>query len=210
MALYMLDKVGLNALLEGKRRARMARIESLQSAGRSLGIHRASWYWQVVHDLEFAPMTTNLKQLNELGIEVPQSWMMDAAELATVLEEVIQGLAILGIYLLHTGHLCNQALYERLQEDVLQESVRELVPLPECCEWIDLCDGGVSDPSDAWWSFHASDEQRSEAIAQGQHLPDVRKLKSNRDQRLPRPDFMHARDADHANAGESAVFRVKG
>lgn len=196
MALNMLDKVGVNTLLEGKRLARMARIESLQSAGRSLGIDRALQYWEVVHDLEFAPMTTNLKQLNELGVDVPCSWMLNAWELAGALQEVIEGLAVLGIYLLHTGHLSDRDLYERLHEDVLQEPVREMVPLPECCEWIDLCDGGSRDPSDAWWSFHASDEQRSVAIARGRVLPDSQKLKSNRDMILPRPCIDHSAGSD--------------
>lgn len=208
-ALQMLDKVGLNTLLEAKRRDRMARIESLQLAGQARGIHRASWYWQVVHDLEFAPMTTNLRQLNELGIEVPHSWMMDTTELANALEEVIQGLAILGIYLLHTGHLSNQELYERLHQDVLQEPVRELIPLPDSCEWIDLCDGGGLHPSDAWWRFHASEEQRSEAIALGQDLPAVEQLKSNRDERLPRPAFMPSERVDCGNIPESAAFKAK-
>jgi len=101
-----------------------------------------------------APLTTNLEQLRNLGVHVPAADDLDDAQLGERLWAVIHGLARLQIYLLDTEHLDDRALYERLEQQVLREEVREVPPEPGVREYIDLGGGAeavedeVPEPAD--------------------------------------------------------------
>jgi hypothetical protein len=95
-------------------------------------------YWTIVHDFERAEWTTNLQQLEEIGVYPPTSGDVGDMELSLVLWELIDALAGLGIYLIHTDHLTDRELYERLTLHVLCERVRDLPPDASVHEYIDL------------------------------------------------------------------------
>jgi hypothetical protein len=138
----------------------------------------------LVHDLEFAPLTTNLDQLREIGVDLPDPMVLDDTELASTLNGVIRGLAVIDVYLLHTGHLDDRELYTLLRDRILRESVRDV---PAGCgsrEWIDVAGGSDRETYLAWY---ADEDDREEARLDGEIVPDQRPLKSDRDKRLPRP-----------------------
>ena len=118
-------------------------------------------YWTLIYDFEHAPMTTNLTQLKEIGIEPTTSESLSDDEVVQALEVIITGLATLSIYLLNTNHLTDRGLYERLVTGILVEPVRDLPPNAGVEEFIDL-QGGTALPD---------------------QLPDV----CSRDSHLPRP-----------------------
>jgi hypothetical protein len=104
--------------------------------------------------------------------------------MAKTLDTVIRGLAMIDVYLLHTGHLDDRELYTLLRDRILQESVRDV---PAGCgsrEWIDVAGGSDRETFLAWY---ADDEDREEARNEGERVPKRRPLKSDRDARLPRP-----------------------
>jgi len=121
-----------------KRRVRAEAIDRLVSEARDTGGCTDRMYWTIVHDFERAEWTTNLQQLEEIGIHPPAPGEVGDTELSLVLWELIDALADLGISLLHTDHLTDRELYERLMLHVLREPVRDLPPDASVHEYIDL------------------------------------------------------------------------
>ncbi len=99
------------------------------------------FYWMLVYDLEMAPMTSNLKQLTDLGLAVPPPDDLDERELHEKLWEVLESLGDLGVFLLHTDGLSDRELYSRLFYEILTEPVRDLPPTEGVSEFIDLRGG---------------------------------------------------------------------
>ena len=148
-------------LLEQKRNRRNQAIDELIAKATAAGDCADRLYWTLNYDFEHAPMTTNLAQLKEIGIEPTTLESLNDDQVAPALDAIITGLATLSIYLLNTNHLTDRALYERLVTGILVEPVRDLPPNAGVEEFIDL-QGGTALPD---------------------QLPDV----CNRDSRLPRP-----------------------
>ncbi len=136
---------GFEARREAQRRLRTEAIDRLQDEAKRAGGITDRLYWTMVYDFELAPLTTNLAQLRELGIEVPPANTLDEATLSSRLWQVIGGLARLNVYLISTDHLTDRELYDRLESRVLREEVREVPPEPGVREYIDLgaSDGGL-------------------------------------------------------------------
>ena len=88
-------------------------------------------------------MTSNLKQLTDLGLAVPPPAEMDERELHEKLWEVVESLGDLGVYLLHTDGLSDRELYCRLFHEILTEPVRDLPPTDGVSEFIDLLGGAA-------------------------------------------------------------------
>ena len=101
------------------------------------------FYWMLVYDLEMAPMTSNLKQLTDLGLAVPAPDDLDERELHEKLWEVVESLGDLGVFLLHTDGLSDRELYSRLFHEILTEPVRDLPPTEGVSEFIDLLGGAA-------------------------------------------------------------------
>ena len=183
----MLDSAERERIFARKRIARERAIDGLLASAHADGGIVDRGYWTLVHDLELAALTTNLEQLEEIGVEVPMPEALDDEELLQSLQEVIHGLAELEVYLLHSDHLDDRTLYRRLREDVLADRVRDLPPRIGCREWVDLS-SGLGDPVETWLRYHASEEERSQASDRGEIVPSRSRKKADRDRSLPRPD----------------------
>jgi hypothetical protein len=85
--------------------------------------------------VESAPLTTNLQQLEKIGVDVPPPDKLDDRQLHAKLWEVIHGLARLRTFLTSTNHLSDRQLYGLLWGDLLRHEVENL-------------------PSDAGWTCH--------------------------------------------------------
>jgi len=136
----------LARMRERQRSEREAHIDRLVADAGKQGrcVDRA--YWSLVYDLELAPLTSNRRQLAELGIEVPPDESVAEAEVGAVLWRVIRGLAVLNTFLLHTDHLTDRELYRRLDSTILDEPVREICDGSGGREFIDLVGGVAPDP----------------------------------------------------------------
>ena len=182
----MHDRETIAAIMAAKRRRRWERILGLrrEAERRAAGEPLDHGYWALVHDLEHARVTTNLAQLAEIGVASPEPLCLDDAEISTQLEETIEGLAMLGVYLQHTDHLDDRSLYETLHRRILREAVRDVPTGVGVREWLDLA-GGCD--SEIWLRFHASDAARDEAMRRGVAVPPKTELRADRDRLLPRP-----------------------
>ena len=95
-------------------------------------------FWTLHYDFQLAPLTTNLQQLREVGLDMPPAEDLADRALQERLWEVIETLADLGVFLLHTDHLDDRALYDLLERAVLRDPVRDLPPCAGVAEFIDL------------------------------------------------------------------------
>ncbi|MSR18560.1 MAG: hypothetical protein EXS00_05220 [Phycisphaerales bacterium] len=121
--------------------AREEAIDSLVEEAHKRGDIPDRMYWTLVYDFEIAPQTTNLSQLRQMGFELAAASSVTEEEISSALLALVQALARLDIYLLHTNHLTDRELYDRLEGTVLRELVRDL---PAGCgvhEYIDMAAG---------------------------------------------------------------------
>ncbi|MFZ9692421.1 MAG: hypothetical protein ACO3EP_10300 [Phycisphaerales bacterium] len=135
---------GFEARREAKRRIRVEAIDRLQDEAKRAGGITDRLYWTMVYDFELAPLTTNLAQLRDMGIDVPPAESLDESALSAKLWAVIEGLSRLQVYLISTDHLTDRELYQRLESRVLREEIREVPPEPGVREYIDLGSGEES------------------------------------------------------------------
>jgi hypothetical protein len=140
-----LDEDAIERLFVAKREARERGIDGLvreaertKPAGapeRDRFVARIRW------DTEFAPKTTNRRQLAEIGVDVPtrEQIPVDEVEMRHELWRVIYGLARLGIFFTETDGIGDRAMLEMLAGRVLEDSVGDIPPNGDMSEFIALC-----------------------------------------------------------------------
>ena len=172
------DEIGM--IFEKKRSERRAAIEALVAKAKEEGRPSERIVAAIVYDSEHAPWTTNRKQLSEIGIEVPPPEALSDEDISVALRQLIDGLALLGIYLTGTDHLGDRDLYTQLATKVIEEQVRDVPPNQDMSEFIDM---SACVPSGA--QENGADEPHDDD-------DDVIKPKwkkvADRDRTLPRPE----------------------
>ncbi len=168
------DAAQANEVLARKRAEREQAIELLVQQAKQRGESGDRAFWSVVYDFEQAPSTTNRKQLAELGVVVAASETVDDAVLAERINAIVLGLARMHVYLIHTDHLSDRQLYERLDREVLDEEVPDTPAICGAQEWIDLCTGVDDEEAELFGKHYLS-------AGEGEPLP------FDRDRHLPRP-----------------------
>ncbi len=161
-----------DAYLARRRQERNEAIDRLVAEARACGHHAERSFWAMIYDFERAPRTTNRAQLAAMGVELPAGGELADDEVVVQLWTVIEALARLGVYLMNTDHLTDRQLYERLEREVLDEDVPDIVGNDGTQEWVDLSTLEEQELFDELYG--CSPERR--ALAPG-----------NRDARLPRP-----------------------
>lgn len=166
-----------------RRERRQQAIDRLVDTARRSGDVIDRLYWTMVYDFEMAPMTTNLSQLEEIGVDAPLPEELDDAALAAKLAEVVAGLAELQVFLLHTDHLDDRSLYTRLRKRILLERVREVPADPGVREFIDLLAPGDGEDYDLLLDAYATCDLEPTPGDEGRPPFFV----ADRDRHLPRP-----------------------
>ncbi len=154
-----------------KVRAREEGIQRLQSEAMARGQALDRAFWAMVYDFEVAPVTTNRKQLAEMGIEVPAADSLADDEIAVKLKEIVAALASLHVYLLHTDHLSDRDLYRRLAEEVLDEEVRDIPPVHGVREYVDLVGTGSEADAELFDKYYAGSDAEAAPYDRDRHLP---------------------------------------
>lgn len=178
---------GFAELQERKRRVRDEEIDRLQREASERGEITDRTFWMMVYDFERAPWTTNRRQLRELGLEVAPLGELSPEQVPVRLREVIEAMARLNIFLLHTDHLGDAELYRRLSEEILDEEVRDIPVCPGVREYIDLLGGCSEDDSETYLKHYASDDERETHRREQGTVPRHEPPPFDRDRHLPRP-----------------------
>jgi hypothetical protein len=140
-----------------------------------------------VLEYESAEPISLLRLLENSGLEVPPADRFDDEQLAIKLKEIIERMASLGAYLLHTDHLSDRALYEYLYQDGLREEAVLFPENPSYAYMIDLTGSGSDEDNRIYLKYYADEEHRRQWANDwpDDALPDHEPPPFDRDRFLP-------------------------
>jgi hypothetical protein len=98
--------------------------------------------------------------LENAGLEIPAPNQLNDATLPVKLKEVIDRMASMGAYLLHTNHLSDQELYEYLYRDGLREEAVLFPENPGYAYMIDLTGSGSDEDNQIYLKYYADEGDR--------------------------------------------------
>ena len=163
-------------MISEKARIRNEKIDALVQKAQAENDCTDRMYWTLIHDFEHAPLTTNLEQIKDAGLE----W--------TTVDQLAVCLGKIGVYLIHTDHLSDSELKDRLVNGILIEPVRDLPPDSGVHEFIDLIGGGGPVERDIYQKYYASAEERKQFVEQYGYRIEPMVKPNNRDATLPKPN----------------------
>jgi hypothetical protein len=141
------------------------------------------------HVLEYerAEPITLYRLLENAAVQIPAPTDLDDPTLSTKLLEIIQKLASLGTYLLHTNHLSDRALYEYLYNDGLREEAVLFPENPSYAYIIDLTGSGSDEDNQIYLKYYADEEHRKQWTLDwpDDPMPDHENPPYDRDRTLP-------------------------
>ena len=140
-----------------------------------------------VLEYESAEPISLLRLLENSGLEVPPPDRFDDEQLAIKLKEIVERMASLGAYLLHTDHLSDRALYEYLYQDGLREEAVLFPENPSYAYMIDLTGSGSEEDNQTYLTYYADEEYRRQWTHDwpDDQLPDHEDPPFDRDRFLP-------------------------
>jgi hypothetical protein len=129
--------------------------------------------------------------LAESGVELPPPGDLEGANLSARLWEVIRAMALSGVYLSHTDHLSDRALYERLWSDTLREPMTLMPQDRDFACHIDLIGSGSEEDIQLYLKHYADEESRREwALDRPEDIITAREPPPyNRNRHLPSHSF---------------------
>src|SRR5260370_14922431 len=112
-----------------------------------------------VLEYETAQPISLFRLLENSGLEIPAPDKLDEKILTTGLKEIIERMASLGAYLLHTNHLTDRGLYDYLYNDGLREEAVLFPENPTYAYMIDLSGSGSDEDNQVYLKYYADEEQ---------------------------------------------------
>ena len=141
------------------------------------------------HVLEYenAEPISLLRLLENSGIEIPAPDQLDDDVLITKLKEIIERMASLGAYLLHTNHFSDRALYEYLYHEGLREEAVLFPENPSYAYMIDLTGSGSEEDNQTFLRYYADEKYRQQWASDwpADNIPDREDPPFDRDRFLP-------------------------
>jgi hypothetical protein len=175
------------------------RIERLKQAVEALGgtrVHAPAWarcppgedekYWNELVAFEYRAEVEPFEVFRQAGIALPAPSELDDVSIALWLWQLVDDLALLGVYLEFTDHLSDRELYARLWTDVLRRPT-QLDIERKSAMLVDVDQGNTS----VYLKYYADERTREEW---GREWPDDampahEPLPFDRDRHLPRPEW---------------------
>jgi hypothetical protein len=145
-------------------------------------------FWEPLLAFENGPFTTNFDQLIKAGVEVPAPETLDDSQLHHALWNVISALADLRVFITHTDHLNDRALYTQLWHDTLREEVPE-VDDDEGVWHVDMLGGWSEEDTHVFLRHYADEEWRQNCLEEfpEYEMPPHEDPVHDRDRHLPKP-----------------------
>ena len=140
-----------------------AELEKLGGSAMSLESMPADMeeeFLRQVLEYETAEPISLFRLLENSGLEIPPPDQLDAETLAIKLKEIVERMALLGAYLLHTNHLTDRELYNYLYVDGLREEAVLFPENPSYAYIIDLTGSGSNADNQTYLKYYAEEEHR--------------------------------------------------
>ena len=143
-----------------KLRAELEKIGGSTSTLESMPADMEEEFLRHVLEYETAEQISLLRLLENSGLEVLPPESLDDDALKIKLKEMIDRMATLGAYLLHTNHLSDRDLYEYLYNEALREETVLFPENPSYAYMIDLTGSGGEDDNATYLKYYADEEYR--------------------------------------------------
>ena len=115
-----------------------------------------------VLEYEIAEPTTLFRLLENSGLDIPPPDQLDDDAVTIKLKEIVERMATLGAYLLHTDHLTDRELYVYLFADGLREEAVLFPENPSYAYMIDLTGSGSDADNQIYLKYYADEEHRQQ------------------------------------------------
>lgn len=141
-----------------------------------------------VLEYETAEPISLLRLLENSGLEIPAPDKLNDVALSIKLREIIDRMASLGAYLLHTNHLTDRGLYDYLYNDGLREEAVLFPENPSYAYMIDLTGSGSDEDNQIYLKYYADEEHRKQWALDwpDDPVPEHEDPPFDRDRHLPR------------------------
>lgn len=113
-----------------------------------------------VLEYETAEPISLFRLLENTGVEIPAPDQLDDASLGVKLSEIVERMASLGAYVLHTNHLTDRELYTYLYVEALREEAVLFPENPSYAYMIDLTGSGSETDNQLYLKYYADEEHR--------------------------------------------------
>lgn len=140
-----------------------------------------------VLEYETAQPISLFQMLQYSGVEVPPPDAFSDEQLWSKLKEIIEAMASLGAYLLHTNHLTDRQLYEYLYTEGLREEAVLFPENPSYAYMIDLTGSGSDEDNHTYLKYYADKVHRKQWATDwpDDPIPDHEDAPFDRDRHLP-------------------------
>ena len=140
-----------------------------------------------VLEYETAEPVSLFRLLENTGLEISAPDEIDDQALARKLKEIVERMASIGAYLLHTNHLTDRELYHYLYFEGLREEAVLFPENPSYAYMIDLTGSGSDSDNQIYLKYYASREHREQWACDwpNDSMPDHEDPPFDRDRFLP-------------------------
>lgn len=115
-----------------------------------------------VLEYETAEPISLFQLLENSGMELPAPHQLSDQGVTAKLKDIIDRMASLGAYLLHTNHLSDWELYEYLYNDGLREEAVLFPENPSYAYMVDLTGSGSEEDNQIYLRYYADEEHRKQ------------------------------------------------
>jgi len=143
-----------------KLRAELEKLGGNTSTLESMPADMEEEFLRHVLEYETAEQISLLRLLENSGLEVPPPESLDDDALKIKLKDIIDRMAAVGSYLLHTNHLSDRDLYEYLYHEALREETVLFPENPGYAYMIDLTGSGSEDDNQTYLKYYADEVYR--------------------------------------------------
>jgi hypothetical protein len=141
-----------------------------------------------VLEYETAEPISLFRLLENSGLKIPPGNELRDQEVNANLKAIIDRMASMGAYLLHTNHLSDRELYEYLYNDGLREEAVLFPENPSYAYMIDLTGSGSEEDNQTYLKYYADEEHRKQWAFDwpDDEIPEHEDPPFDRDQYLPK------------------------
>jgi hypothetical protein len=141
-------------------RAELEKLGGTTMALESMPADMEEEFLRHVLEYETAEPISLMHLLENSGLEIPAPDTLDKDALTIKLKEIIDRMATLRAYLLHTDHLSDRELYDYLYHDGLREEAVLFPENPSYAYMIDLTGSGSDEDNQTYLKYYADERDR--------------------------------------------------